>query len=268
LKEHIIKEFKDIDRLKKPDPENAGLMNNVFNIMKIWKKEVGEKIPLGHTDIQGPISICIDLMGVKKFFLGIIDYPKRIHGLLEIVTEYIIDSLKISYKIIGEREDGYFVMGLFIPIGNGKVRISEDNIVFLSPEICRDFLSPYIKRIFYEFDGGSLHWCGNGFRNINEILKIKGIMGINNCSMGNINIIKKQNEISIKNNIIYHNEAILPHPDWFERVNESVEKKYLINSFIVPSDKFGISFNGYKVIGENKIDCINKLIKINNNDNN
>jgi len=264
LNEHIIKDFKDINKVKKPDPERSGLMTSVFNLMRVWKKEVKGKIPLGHTDIQGPISICIDLMGAEKFFLGVIDCPEKIHNLLEIVTEYIISVLKISYRIIGDG-DGHYLTGIYVPAGFGKVRISEDNIVFISSEFCEEFLNPYIEHIFYEIGNGIIHWCGDGYKNLDEILKIKNITGINNCSMGNINIIKKQNEISIKRKIFYQNEVILPKPEWFIKLNDIIKKEYLIHHFIVPSDEFGVSFNGYEAIGEDKINCINNLLKINNN---
>lgn len=264
LNEYVINDFKDIDKLKKPDPKNAGLLINVFDLMKTWRREVGDRIPLGHTDMQGPISIGIDLMGVENFFIGIIDHPKKMHKLLEVITEYIIDTLKYTYEIIGERDDGYFIAGVYVPVGFGKVRLSEDNIVFISAEFCREFLDPYIERIFSESGNGSVHWCGDGFNNIGQILNIKGIMGLNNCSMGDIDILKKQNEISVKNKIIYHNEAILPKPEWFSKVNEIIKKEYFLNHFIVPSDEFGISFDGYETFSEDKIDCINKIIKINN----
>ncbi len=263
LEEKVINDFKGIDKLKKPVVKEAGLMKNVFDLMKSWKKKVKDKIPLGHTDIQGPISICIDLMGVEKFFTGIIDQQKRIHSLLEIVTEYIIDSLNISYEIIGERDDGYFCQGIYIPAGYGKVRISEDNIVFLSAEICKEFLLPYIEKIFDELDGGIIHWCGDGYKNIGQVLKIKGLTGFNNCSMGDIDIIEKQNNISIKEKVIFQNEVILPRPEWFKKVNDLVSNRNIIHHFIVPIDNFGISFNGYEIVNENKINWINRLIEIN-----
>ena len=264
LDEKVIKNFKDIDKLKKPEPEQAGLMKTVFSLMKIWKKEVKDGIPIGITDIQGPISISIDLMGVENFFLGIIDCPNKIHKLLDIVTEYLINCLKKSYSIIGDRDDGYFVTGIYIPAGYGKVRISEDNIIFISPEICKEFLRPYIERIFYEIGNGSVHWCGDGFKNINEISKIKGLTGINNCSMGDIEIIKKQNEISIERNLIYHNEVIMPKPEWFVKLKEVLIKKCLLHHFVISSDNFGISFNGYELMDlDNKIDYIKNLTSIN-----
>jgi len=264
LEERVIKDIKDIDGITKPDPEKSGLMKTVFDLIKIWKKEVKNNIPIGITDIQGPISISMDLLGVENFFFGIIDFPKKIHRLLEIVTEYLIDCLKFSYSIIGDREDGYFVSGVYIPNGFGKVRISEDNISFISPEICRKFLNPYLEMIFYEIGNDSVHWCGDGFKNINEILKIKGLKGINNCSIGDIDIIEKQSEIVVKNNIIYYNEVCMPTFEWFGKVKQVTLRKNILHHFSLTSEDFGMSFNGYEKINlGNKFDYMKKLLKIN-----
>ena len=265
LETKIINDYKDIDKLKKPDAKSAGLMKMVFNLMKVWKREVKDRISIGHTDIQGPVSICIDIMGVEKFFIGIIDDPKRIHNLLEIVTEYIIDCLKLSYNIIGERNDGYFIADVYIPKGYGKVRISEDNLVFISKEFCRKFLTPYIERIFKEINKGIIHWCGDAYENISEILRMNGITAFNNTSMGDIDIIKKQNNLSIEKGIVFENAIVLPNAEWFKKANSIIRKKNIIHQIIVPSDKFGISFEGYESISCDKLDNINRIIGINSN---
>jgi hypothetical protein len=263
LAEKVIKDVRDIDKLKKPDVENAGLMKGVFKLMRIWKREVKDLLPIGLTDYQGPLSIAIDLMGVQEFLLGINDFPKKIKNLLEIITDYLVDSITISYKIIGERENVYF-NGMYISHGYGKVTLSEDSLAFISPEICKEFLKPCSEKIFHEVGGGVVHWCGNGLYNLDEVLKIKELKGSNNSSLGDLKIIEEQNKVSIDKKIFYDNSFIFPSVKWFKKLTKSLDKRFLINRIIVPSDEFGVSFNGYKKIEGTKLECINKLLDLNN----
>ena len=43
----------------------------------------------------------------------------------------------------------------------------------------REFVVPYNSRIFEEFGGGILHYCGNANHQIDNFLHTKGLVGIN-----------------------------------------------------------------------------------------
>lgn len=265
LEEAVIKDYSDIDKLKKPNPLNTGLMKTVFEWMNIWKKETKGTIPLSLTDIQGPISIAIDLMGPEKFFLCIHDKPNKIHKLLNIITEFLIECLNISYRIIENNDDGNVISGIYILKECGKVRISEDNIVFLNEDVFEEFLKPYAERIFEEMNGGIIHWCGNGHQNLNSLLKINKLKGINNANLGRMNLIFTQSNIASYNNIIYQNEVVLPHPEWFKVLKRKLLSNRIIHHFILPIDAYGVSFNGYEFIGNDKLTIAKQLLKINEN---
>ena len=63
----VINDYKDIDKLKIPDPKTPGLLKEIFFRIESWKKATNDKIPICIPDVQGPLSVAIDLMGATKF---------------------------------------------------------------------------------------------------------------------------------------------------------------------------------------------------------
>ena len=63
--------------------------------------------------------------------------------------------------------------------------------------------------------------------------------------------------------VVFENAVVLPEIEWYKKVNSVIDRKNIIQQIIVPADQYGISFNGYINIGNNKIDIIKEIIKIN-----
>ena len=99
IENQVIHEYKDIDRLKKPDPLKSGMTKKILEWIDYWKSATGDRIPMSITDMQGPLSVAIDLMGAKNFYLGLYDEPKRVKKLLEIITEVFIDFINIESQL-------------------------------------------------------------------------------------------------------------------------------------------------------------------------
>ena len=214
--DRAIKSIKEIDKLKKPDTKKSGLTKIILDFIDYWKIETNDKIPISIPDIQSPVSVGIDLMGAEKFYLGLLDDPNRIHKLLEIITEVIIDFLKILIPKV-EHESGFFEWtGIYFPKNKGKVRISEDNLVSVSSNMYLEFMQPYHEMIFKETGGGIIHWCGDGSNNFSNILEIDNLTGVHNSSMGDLNLIADQvQKLNIINNkfnkkIVYFNSMGVP----------------------------------------------------------
>lgn len=275
VESYIINDYKDIDKIKKPHPKKDGLTKTLFERIEYWKNKTNGKIPISLSDCQGPLSIAIDLMGASKLYMGLYDGPKRIHSLLEIISEFIIDYLDLIYPII-ESEDGiYEWTGIYFPKGKGRARISEDNIISLSPDLFNEFLKPYNELILKETKGGLVHWCGNGNQNLDNILETKGLTGIHNSTMGDMNLIKKQldriRKFNHDNNrkVIYFNSLCLPTNVMFVNDLLKIEKglKGIINQIFYSVDNFGISFDskkegqGYKKLVDNPKEILKAFSK-------
>jgi hypothetical protein len=275
IKSRIINDLKDIDSIKKPDPRKTGLAKKTLEFIDYWKIETDGKIPVSIPDIQGPLSVGIDLMGAQKFYLGLFDDPNRMHKLLGIIAETVIDFLKILYSKIEEEDGLYEWTGIFFPKGKGRVRISEDNLISISPDIYLEFLQPYNEMILKEVGGGIIHWCGDGSNNFESVLTTQNLTGVHNSSMGDMNLIISQisrlNNIKEKDNkkLVYFNLMALPSRK--STVKELLEEQKgfngLVNQIFLPTNNFGTAFyterkkQGYEKFIDEPIDIMNEFLR-------
>ena len=241
----LIKNIKEIDKLKKPDIKKSGLTKTILDFIDYWKIETNDRIPISIPDIQSPLSVGIDLMGAENFYLGLKDDPPRIHKLLKIVAEVIIDFIKALIPRVEYNNEFFEWTGIYFPKDKGKVRISEDNLVSVSSETYLEFLQPYNEMILNEIGGGIIHWCGDGGNNFENVIKIKNLSGVHNSSMGNLNLIADQihrlNEINKKYNkkIFYFNSIGVPSREnmvdeilkKLKKYNGHIHQIFMTNSF-------------------------------------
>jgi len=113
-----------------------------------------------------------------------------VHDLMAIITEALIQWTRLQKEIAGEPMDSSNgLQGLWSP-GAG-IWLSDDDLVTLGPEQYEEFVVPQYSRIFTEFGGGTLHFCGKGLHQADSILKIENIRAVNNSPMGQYDIFAK-----------------------------------------------------------------------------
>lgn len=257
----IIHHPRDIDRLKKPDPAKTGLTSRILEWIGYWKAQTKGLLPISVTDIQGPLSVAIDLMGASSFYLALYDEPKRVKALLGIITETLVEFLKLLYPLIEEEDGLHEWTGLFFPKGCGRCRLSEDNLISLSPQMYMEFIHPYNEIIFREIGGGILHWCGDGSNNFQNALATKNLKGIHNSSMGDMDLIIRQIEQIQRINaetgrkLVYFSSMMLPNDAG--KVQELVQRQQgmrgVLNFIFYTLDDFGLSFGHGEQRGYRKL---------------
>ena len=172
----------DIVRLKLPDPERDGWMPRVLKTID-YAVTYGE-MPVGLTDMQGPLDTVGMLCGQAQLYKWMFSEPAMIHDLFDIVTEAFIQWVKVQKQHIGEpleRSNG--LQGAFSP-GCG-VWESDDDLVLIDADLYREFVVPYVSRIFDTFNGGSIHFCGSGVQHLDTFRTVSNLRVINNSPLGN-----------------------------------------------------------------------------------
>jgi uroporphyrinogen decarboxylase len=148
--ENPVKEERDLDRLKVPDPEKDGRLPLFLEAASIVLKEVGDQVGLAMT-ISGPFTTAAALRGTERFLRDLHKNPQFAHRLLWLATDSIIRFAKAATDV-GAR------IGLADPTASGTM---------ISPKQFREFALPYLKVVTTEITtltGGaapSLHICGN-----------------------------------------------------------------------------------------------------------
>lgn len=154
--------------------------------------KLGRWVSLYHPDLQGPIDV-VEVVWGSEVFLAFCDEPDLVRAFLELVTDTYAAFMRDWLRLVapagcmadaGGRAAGadpahptYTAhWGLLI---KGTLMVRNDSLMNLSPAIYREFVRPYDGRLFAEFGGGAIHFCGKGDHFIAELVQTPGLTGIN-----------------------------------------------------------------------------------------
>jgi len=132
--EKILFDYADVHRLKKPNCRTDGLLP--FAIKRLqrseWKIE-NEGHRYRFASSRGPMNIACYLLGHTELMIGVRTNPEEVHKLLDIVTEFVVDWVKLQADTFPSI-DGILLL--------------DDLIGFLGVDDFNQFAIPYFQRIF------------------------------------------------------------------------------------------------------------------------
>ncbi len=184
-----VRSISDIAKLKMPDSYKDGQMPQVLKFIDYAKKN--SDLPIGLTDMNSPLSTMMQICGLEKTFIWMYDEPAAIHYMMDMITQSMIHWVKLQKEHAGNQiDESGGLQGIASPKGVG-IWVSDDDLITMLPEHYHEFVVPYYSRLFKEFGGGHLHYCGNGNHQIDNILQIDHIRAINNSPMGNSDVFEE-----------------------------------------------------------------------------
>lgn len=134
----VIADIAQVGNLAKPNPQTDGLAPFVLNRLKHYAEPIEQ---VGHAVkfavARGPLNVASFLMGGTEFLMAIRTNPDETHKLLGIVTEFIVDWLKLQAQTF-ESIDGVFIL--------------DDIVGFVGEDDFREMAMPYLRRIFQSLD--------------------------------------------------------------------------------------------------------------------
>lgn len=181
-----------VRQLSLPDPEKDGLMPRVLETIRYFRAH--SDLPINFTDPQGPLTTALTLVGPETLFVWFYEYPREAHELMEFCTEAFIGWIKAQKQVLGPAGQNCFPHGILLPEEFGKAWLCDDDCVAISAEQYREFVVPCNERVFREFGGGSLHFCGSAEHQIENLAQTKGLVAVNNFCMGNFRQLRKMQE--------------------------------------------------------------------------
>ena len=197
-----ISDVAQLGDLKPPAPERDGLMPRVLNTIRVMREQ--SELPVGVTDCQGPLTTALQIIGYDKMIFWMHDHPEKIHDLMQMVTDALIDWVRVQKEVAGQGlEDGAYVLGIKIPGGYGGVWMSDDDCVIFGPDLYREFVVPYNSQVLKAFGGGSIHYCGTATQHIENYLKTEGLTAIHNLNLDNLDEAAKMRHALAERGIVY-----------------------------------------------------------------
>lgn len=174
-----------IDAIKKliadgnPNLDN-GQGKQVMECTKFFKEQLSKYPKLNkycqiyHPDLQGAFDICEVVWG-SEIFIDIFDYPQIVKDFMQVITDTYCAYIDRWFKLIPPSEKFNIHYGWIHP---GKIRLSLDSCMNLSPEMYLEFVKPYDAQMLSKY-GGVVHSCGRVEHFLSGLSDIEGYYGFN-----------------------------------------------------------------------------------------
>ncbi len=132
--EKIIHETEDIDKIVKPNSQTDGLLPFMLNRLKKMHSQI---VSAGHeirfSVSRGPLNIATFLMGTTEFLTASLMDPERIHKLMRIITDFLIEWHELQRKTFPSI-DGILLL--------------DDIVGFVGTEEFKEYGLPYFKELY------------------------------------------------------------------------------------------------------------------------
>lgn len=147
FRENLIKEYKDLNKIRIIDPLNSVRMLDRIKAVELYKTKVKQYYPiLGW--VEGAFAEAADLRGLSNLMIDLIESPDFVHELLEICTQQAVIFAEEQIRAGAD----------FIGIGDAAASL-------IGPEHYKNFVLPYEKKVCKAIkDAGGkvkLHICGD-----------------------------------------------------------------------------------------------------------
>ena len=173
---NVIDKPEEVYNLK-PNLQNSELINMTLDTIKYFQDKVGTDIPITTCDPNGPLLCASLILKTDVFLMSLILNPKEMHHLVDLTTKVFIEFYQKQLDLI---RNPAFPGHCYVFSKNVKgITVCEDNLPQIPPGIFEEFGVPALEKIAEKFDGVYVHSCGNWTHNIDVVLKIKGLKGIN-----------------------------------------------------------------------------------------
>ena len=134
----VLHGYAEVAALAKPDCRTDGLCPFVLKRLAHLRKEIeGEGHQIRFAVSRGPLNVASFLLGHTELLIGVKTHPGEIHALLNVVTDFILDWLRLQAAAFPSI-DGILVL--------------DDLIGFVGEADFREFVVPYFSRIGHGLD--------------------------------------------------------------------------------------------------------------------
>jgi len=150
----------EVDGIRPPTPGEAGLTP----LLLMQMKEIRRRLRPQGRDLDrivksmGPAEVCGLLLGYENYFTSLFDDPARMKTLMEMVTAFIIQWLRLQERIVGEAQ---------------VLQLADHVPCQVSAEHFRELIFPYLRAIYAEFPEPVKIYHNEGFHSDEHIQLVR-----------------------------------------------------------------------------------------------
>lgn len=145
-----------------------------LNMIEYFLDKTKGKLPMSFSDLQSPLNMLSYLLNINDLFMDVVEDPDSVQQVAELVTNLLIDYMKIQQDMIGDAlaKPGHGFASSRVFTGAG---LSDDISLMLSADDYADLFQPSFEKIGAAFGGSVYHSCGNWKRKIDMVKNFAGI---------------------------------------------------------------------------------------------
>lgn len=171
-----IRDVTGMKKLKKPDLFSTNL-GELFEIAGRIRNRVGHDAIVMLPDVQSPLDSASLIWEKADFLMSMIDEPKAIMELINMVEELLTEFLDAWFKEFGTE---YIAHCPYYPM-RGGFTFSEDEVGEFSAEMFEEFSLPSINRMSKRYGGCAFHCCAYARHAWESLRRIEGLRLVNIC---------------------------------------------------------------------------------------
>ena len=160
-------DWNEVSQWRLPDPHPW--IEKLQELARLLADRVQGRAPLVQPLLRGPVDMLAALLGDQEMTLAFYDHPKEMEALLELCVEGFLGAAEARLEFTAPFHGGYLSgYGIWAP--GRPVRTQADNSILLSPQLYRERVLPYERRIIEAFDYPLIHLHSGGVHIVAEAL--------------------------------------------------------------------------------------------------
>ena len=175
----LLASAEEIDGLPQPDLSRDGVAAEILEHTRFFHRATQGELPIQMPDMQGPLDLAGNMLGVERLMMEMYDHPEAVHRLLARMTNDFITYLHLQEEASGGTLVPIHCMPtVWLPPGRA-MSLSEDLLAVISPRFYPTFARPYNERVAAEFGRVVIHSCGSWEHNLAGLTQTQGLLGVN-----------------------------------------------------------------------------------------
>ena len=158
---HLITDIQQVDTLQMPDlTRNRRLLETRHQLEQL--RSIVDGLPvLTSVHLHAPFTMAAQIYNAQDLFLACYEEPERLHRLLDYCVRFFLhfERVKWQYGTSAEPLDE-FVCWRESQLGVTRVWTSDDTASMASPKVYKEFVLPYNRMLYDNFEYVHLHMDG------------------------------------------------------------------------------------------------------------
>lgn len=154
----------DADRVQVKKPREVDVIVKALETYEYFKKNAPEGVSVDfHGAVLGPIDTSALVTGIPIFMESLHRKPQVVHRLLDKVTDALISLAELQFEVTGKPR---------------RFSVNDDYAGHLSPKMFREFVIPYVRRIYEILPSDTVRWFHSDGTQIDPCLELLPEMGV------------------------------------------------------------------------------------------